>query len=280
MGIMPGAIWKDVGAPRHFSNGTMRSHLGFALHCNDAQSLDLYGWIMGNHGMSCHFQVTKAGTIYQYIDTRYSSWCQIDGNDTYISIESQGLAGERCPAAQIISIGRILRWGKSVHGIPLQLAEVPGQRGLGWHGMGNAHGYNWGHPGCPGVRRYQRSAMLASAGGVAPPAPTTGGKLYQGQPVPSLIRAGSGQYLGLITGPAASHGGYNSSERPIIKMLQQRLIVCKFVPNVTNPYGGWADGIFEQPTKDAVTRFQRAHMPGTRYYGQVWADDWTKLFHL
>jgi hypothetical protein len=41
---------------------------------------------------------------------------------------------------------------------------------------------------------------------------------------------------------------------------------------------GWADGKFEQPTANAVAAWQRKNMPGTKFYGQVWADDWQKLF--
>jgi len=113
-------------------------------------------------------------------------------------------------------------------------------------------------------------------------------KLYQGHDVPSLIARGSGQYLGSISGPKESHGGDNDSERLIVKMLQQRLIVCGFVPGHTNPNDGWADGIYDTradkpdtgATSQAVARFQRAHMPNTQAFGQCWWDDWTKLFNL
>lgn len=90
----------------------------------------------------------------------------------------------------------------------------------------------------------------------------------------------SGEYFGLITGPNESHGGYNSFERVWVKAIQQRLIKKGFVPGVTNINGGWADGVFEEATKLAVTRFQRKYMPGTKFYGQVWSDDWRKLFSI
>jgi hypothetical protein len=110
--------------------------------------------------------------------------------------------------------------------------------------------------------------------------PKPSGKLYQGQSVPPIIGKGTGRYFGLITGPSNSIGGFNPSEKPFVKMLQQRLIVCGFVPGVTNPAGGWADGVFEKPTAEAVTRFQKKHLPNTKYFGQVWYDDWVKLFNL
>lgn len=106
------------------------------------------------------------------------------------------------------------------------------------------------------------------------------GKIWQGEPVPNLIQRGSDQYLGLISGPAASHGGATEGEQRIVKMLQQRLIACGFVPGVTDPHSAWADGKFQKPTLEAVTRFQKKHMSGTKFYGQVWYDDWQQLFNL
>ena len=49
------------------------------------------------------------------------------------------------------------------------------------------------------------------------------------------------------------------------------------MPGVSNIASGWADGLFEQETADAVTRFQKAEMPGTTYFGQVWWDDYAQL---
>lgn len=119
-----------------------------------------------------------------------------------------------------------------------------------------------------------------------PPAPTP--KLWQGYPVPSVIAKGTSNYFGDIDGNAHSLGGVNPSEQNLVRVLQQRLIVCGFVPGHTNPNDGWADGIFNikgdgslgGPTSDAVARFQHAYMPGTTFYGQCWWDDWTKLFNL
>lgn len=147
---------------------------------------------------------------------------------------------------------------------------------------GKAFSMPLGEPGLHGVSKNSRHLNDK------PPVQHSGGsdsggkneKIYQGANVPDLIREGSGQYLGLISGPAASHGGVNADEQRIVRMLQRRLIDCGFVPGVRNPRTAWADGKFTKPTKDAVTRFQLKHMPGTKYFGQVWADDWKKLFNL
>lgn len=176
MGWMPGAVRRDVGAPGHapdygvFSNGPMRSYTGVVLHVNDSQGDQvtsvngdsLYDWIIGNHGMSCHFQVSQTGGIEQYIDTAYSSWCQEDGNDDYLSIETEGFPTEPLTAAQVRACALIMAYASTQHGIPLLLADSPGWRGLGWHGMGGAA---WGgHTSCPGdLRKAQRSQILGAA---------------------------------------------------------------------------------------------------------------------
>jgi hypothetical protein len=103
------------------------------------------------------------------------------------------------------------------------------------------------------------------------------------KPAPKVIPAwtlSAGNYYGLITGPAVSHGGATAGEKAAIKLIQQQLIRKGFVPGVTNPLSGWADGVFGQPTADAVTRFQKKYLPKTTLFGQVWHDDWNKLFSL
>lgn len=98
------------------------------------------------------------------------------------------------------------------------------------------------------------------------------------RPWPSYMQPGN--YFGLITGPAQSHGGYYPEEIPDVQAIQRKLISLGYVPGHTNPMDGWATGKFEQSTAEAVTRFQQAEMPGTQFYGQVWPDDWKKLFSL
>src|SRR5512144_129507 len=82
------------------------------------------------------------------------------------------------------------------------------------------------------------------------------------------------EYFGLISGPSQSHGGYYAWERPYVKFIQERLQAMGFAPRTP----GWADGIFEQPTKDAVAAWQRAEWARfTTRYGEVWSDDWARL---
>jgi hypothetical protein len=156
MAVYPRARYRPLN---QFSNGAMHSYRGVVLHVNDSDGPSLYNWIAGGHDMSCHFQVAKDGTIEQYIDTANSSWCQADGNNDWLSVETQGFPTEPLTPAQVDAIRGIVSWAHLTHGIPLQLAETPAGTGLGWHGMG---GDAWGgHPGCPGdLRKAQRAEIL------------------------------------------------------------------------------------------------------------------------
>ncbi|HJQ03500.1 MAG TPA: peptidoglycan-binding domain-containing protein [Jatrophihabitans sp.] len=124
----------------------------------------------------------------------------------------------------------------------------------------------------------QASGAAPAPGPASKPQDSTTAALHRNRPWPSYMAAG--HYFGDIKGPAQSHGGANTNEVPDVQAVQQKLIVLGFVPGHSNHDDGWADGKFEQPTADAVTRFQQKHMPGTQYYGQVWSDDWAMLFSL
>src|SRR5699024_10672073 len=80
----------------------------------------------------------------------------------------------------------------------------------------------------------------------------------------------SGQYFGPITGPADSHGGWASWEKPYVKWIQKRL--------TAHGYPVKATGTFDDATKHAVSKWQRDNYAATTsIYGSVWADDYKHL---
>ncbi|WIM94358.1 peptidoglycan-binding protein [Actinoplanes oblitus] len=91
-------------------------------------------------------------------------------------------------------------------------------------------------------------------------------------------RLPSGHYFGRLGGPAQAHGGATPEDKAWVREIQRQLIRKGYVPGVTDPAADWADGLFGKLTADAVTAFQRAEMPGTRFFGQVWPDDFARLF--
>lgn len=89
-----------------------------------------------------------------------------------------------------------------------------------------------------------------------------------------------GEYYGNIKGPYASHGGYFPAEREWVRKIQKALIRLGHArrnngAQVTDPNGGWADGLYQQATIDAMKRFQAAN--NLIQTGNVWPDDWERL---
>lgn len=114
---------------------------------------------------------------------------------------------------------------------------------------------DWAYPGV-------LDALQAAA---SPPTP--------GQAPPWPLPPGS--YFGLITGPAVSHGGFLPADRAFVQQIQQALIRKGFVPGISDPNSGWADGRYQEPTRQAVLRFQlSADSPQT---GSIGSDDWARL---
>lgn len=113
-----------------------------------------------------------------------------------------------------------------------------------------------------------RCTFVVDEGGSAPsPTPPAGG----GRPWPTYMPFD--EWFGDIHGPNASHGGYYPNERPDVAAIQQRLAALGYSEV------GPADGIAGPKFVAAVTRWQSEHYASlTTYYGQVWADDWSRLF--
>jgi glycoside hydrolase-like protein/putative peptidoglycan binding protein len=152
-------------------------------------------------------------------------------------------------------------------------APVAGELAQGW-----PHIYQW-NGGSIQIAGLQADLDWAYPGvldalhnGTPPPAH------YPGLPDPGKAPAWPlppGNYFGPITGPAASHGGYYAYERGWVKEIQQALIRKGFVPGITDPDSGWADGIYEEPTCQAVVRFQ--HSAGFAATGDVGPREWPRL---
>ena len=146
--------------------------LGLILHVQAGNNA-LSGWFDNPAAQaSSTWWAGKGGGREQYGNPDTDKfWAQAAGNSLYHSIETEGYPGEALTAAQVESCAVAYAFGHARYGWPFQLAEKPGDAGLGWHGMG---GSAWGgHTGCPGdLRKAQRAAILARARQIANPAPT------------------------------------------------------------------------------------------------------------
>lgn len=80
-----------------------------------------------------------------------------------------------------------------------------------------------------------------------------------------------GNWFGPLTGPANCHGGFFPSERGNVHRIQLALQKAGCAPKTA----GWADGRWEQPTTDAMRRWQ--HKTKRRVTGRCNPSDWKAL---
>jgi hypothetical protein len=160
----PGFVLKPVA---NRTVGGIGKTVGLVLHVQAGNGA-LSGWFNNpSASASSTWWAGKKGEREQYGNPDTDKfWAQAAGNPTYHSIETEGVPTEPLTDAQIETVAQAFAWGHLRYDWPLQLAEKPGDPGLGWHGMG---GSAWGgHTGCPGdIRKAQRAQILARAKQIA-----------------------------------------------------------------------------------------------------------------
>lgn len=240
----PGFLIKLV---RNRSAGVNPHTKGLVVHAQCGRN-GLFGWF--NNALSRASSTWWAGITggrEQYVDPDNDrAWCQAAGNYDYHSVETEGDPATPLTAAQVETVAQLFAWGHKRYGWPFQLAEKPGDMGLGWHGMG---GTAWGgHPDCPGdARKAQRPAILARARVIAdvpPPSqnvPAGAASLPHPSEVPGRRE--------LVVGSAG----------PDVAFLQRWL-------------GIKPDGVFGEQTRQAVQRYQS--MRGLTADGVVGPKTW------
>lgn len=168
--------WTDIatwsGAPAdNFGNGDwqasiadrMTGHRGLVVHIAEGTFSGTISWERNPASdISSHFVLARDGRCAQMLDTDMRPWTQGAGNDEWLSAECEGHAGQALTPQQVEVCAQLLARAHTAYGVPLQLADSPSGRGLGWHGMG---GTAWGgHTGCPGAPILaQRPAIITRA---------------------------------------------------------------------------------------------------------------------
>lgn len=243
--IYPGAKFRPIAS----HGGAMSAQDGNILHVT-TNHFDPYGFFSNsNNGASSTWWIgetvigkckcpTPQNIVLceQYYDALVKCWAQAAGNGLYQSTETSGVPTQAMSAAMIHTLAHLYAWGHLNLGWSLALAEHPGAKGFGWHGMG---GQAWGgHIGCPGgLRRNQRAAVLAQAKVILGQKPDTHTYTPTKDTAP--------RYMGLLV--SGSHG------TPVHEW-QDKMIRRGWV---TIPNSGGkkftADGVFGKDT-EAVTR--------------------------
>ena len=140
MALYPGAIQRLI--PRH-NRVAITRYRRMNLHVAVSEAASLHGYFSGADVCS-HFYIRKDGTVEQYIDTKYMSKADYHGNDSTLSVETQGgltnANSEPWTEAQIKSLAKLWAWARDTHDIPNRLATgtatVDQSLGLSWHRLG------------------------------------------------------------------------------------------------------------------------------------------------
>ena len=114
------------------------------LHVAVSEASSLYGMFSRSNSACSHFYVAKDGTVEQYIDTAYRSASDMNGNDSTISVETQGGVrnpdGEPWTGAQVEALTKLWKWARDTHDIKNQVAKNTqtneNSAGLSWHRLG------------------------------------------------------------------------------------------------------------------------------------------------
>lgn len=149
MARMPGATWRPI--PTNYTRGGQSSVRGVVVHIMAGTLAGTDSWFRNSRARaSSHFGTGKGGALYQWVDTSDRAWAQAAGNGSWLSVENEGVGGDRLTDDQLDATARVLAWAHERYGVPLQVATSPSGRGLGYHAMG---GSAWGgHTSCPGSR--------------------------------------------------------------------------------------------------------------------------------
>lgn len=110
------------------------------LHTAVSNARNLYAGGFGPGGTYSHFYINEIGEIWQYQDTGFKAYADLDGNNSTISVETwDGGKARALTDAQVAAFARLLAWARSVHAtIPNWIATVADTRGLAWHRLGCA----------------------------------------------------------------------------------------------------------------------------------------------
>lgn len=199
----PGAEWKPISV--NYQHGGCDPRF-IVLHVMQGTLAGTDSWFRnGQAQVSAHFGVGKSGEVIQWVDTGDTAWHAAEANESSIGIEHEGYAGELLTAQQLEADAKLCAWAHKAHGIPLTIAEHPGDPGLAWHGLGQTA---WGgHPDCPGSPIVgQRPAILAAAeASVTIASLKTDGKLSLSQ-----IAAQHGTGVSTVLRLTAEHGKYDA----------------------------------------------------------------------
>ena len=106
------------------------------IHIAVSTSADIYGPNKGPGGSYAHFYNPRSGKPRQHQKMHHRAAADLEGNPTSISVEHQGMPGDRMTNTQLTNLARIFAWTHVFCGVPNRIATVGNVNGLAWHRLG------------------------------------------------------------------------------------------------------------------------------------------------
>lgn len=126
----PGAVKRPSTIP-HPVRGETR---GIVIHWTEGHEAGNVPTLDGPV-VDCHFYVTKAGRVFQFLDPSSQAWhARRTANATCLGIEHEGF-GEAWTEVQLDASAKLAAWLCRMYNIPIRKVDPPGDwRGLFGHG--------------------------------------------------------------------------------------------------------------------------------------------------
>jgi N-acetylmuramoyl-L-alanine amidase len=147
------------------TGGPMAENIGLVVHVQVGTG-SLFGWFSNPAAeVSAHFWIDLDGTLEQYVEAGTTAWAEVEGNSSYLSVETCGFPEDPLTDEQCATLAKLIAWGHESYGWPLELVNHGG------HGVTTHSFYPSGlpdpaygdHP-CPGlIRLAQLPSVLAAA---------------------------------------------------------------------------------------------------------------------
>jgi hypothetical protein len=108
------------------------------MHIAATRARDIYGPQKGPFDSYAHFYNRRSGVPLQHQWLNRRAAAELDGSASSISVEHQGVEGDRMTDSQLTYLARIFAWSHVHLGVPNRIATPRNTTGLAWHRLGVA----------------------------------------------------------------------------------------------------------------------------------------------